>query len=197
MPNAIFTPTDYFREQALPEIFAAPARPMEIDLGCGDGEFLVGMAAQYPERNFLGVERLAGRIEKTAKLIRQRGVDNARVLRLESIYTLEWLLPKHCATRLHLLCPDPWPKKKHEERRLVRMPRFHEALKRVLVPDGEFLLKTDDEPYYNDALASIGRRADFTPLDWPDDAFFYPITGFESQWLALSKSILRARWRVS
>ena len=197
MPDPIFTPTDYFRVQALHEIFEDAEKPFEIDLGCGDGEFLVEMAARHPERNFLGVERLIGRIEKTAKFIKQRGLTNARVLRLESLYTIAWLLPEHSASRLHLLCPDPWPKKKHEERRLVRMPEFHAALQRVLVPNGEFLLKTDDTPYFENALESFGAAPLFKRLDWPEDAFFYAMTGFESQWLALSKSIHRARWRVT
>ena len=196
MPDPIFTPTDYFRTLEVREIFDDASKPLEIDLGCGDGEFLVEMAAHCPERNFLGVERLIGRIEKTAKMIKQRGLSNARVLRLESLYTIAWLLPQQSVSRLHLLCPDPWPKKKHEERRLVRMPQFHAALQRVLVPDGEFLLKTDDTPYFENALESFGVCPQFQRLDWPDDAFFYAMTGFESQWLALSKSIHRARWQV-
>ena len=196
MPDAIFTPTDYFRVQELHEIFEDPSKPFEIDLGCGDGEFLVEMAAHHPERNFLGVERLIGRIEKTERSIKQRGLTNARVLRLESLYTIAWLLPEHSVSRLHLLCPDPWPKKKHEERRLVRMPEFHAALQRVLVPNGEFLLKTDDTPYFENALESFGACPQFQRVDWPQDAFFYAMTGFEAQWLALSKSIHRARWQV-
>ena len=118
------------------------------------------------------------------------------MLRLESLYTIAWLLPEHSVSRLHLLCPDPWPKKKHEERRLVRMPEFHAALQRVLVPNGEFLLKTDDTPYFENALENFGACPQFQPVDWPEDAFFYAMTGFEAQWLALSKSIHRARWQV-
>ena len=194
--SPIFVPTDYFRVQELSDIFDDPTKPLEIDLGSGDGDFLVEMAAKFPERNFLGVERLIGRIDKTAKRITQRGLANACVLRLESTYTLEWLLPEHSATRLHLLCPDPWPKKKHEDRRLVNKPQFLNALQRVLLPDGEFLLKTDDTPYFENALESLGHRQDFQKLDWPEDAFFYARTGFEDQWLKLGKSIHRARWQV-
>ena len=82
--NPIFVPADYFREARLEEIFADSTRPLEVDLGCGDGSFLVEMAATHPERNFLGVERLIGRVEKTAKRIAERDLTNARVLRLES-----------------------------------------------------------------------------------------------------------------
>jgi tRNA (guanine-N7-)-methyltransferase len=193
--DPILVPTDYFRELAPHEIFADCERPLELDLGSGDGTFLVEMAALHPERNFLGVERLLGRVEKTAKRIRQRGLKNVRVLRLETTYTVAWLLPANLATRIHLLCPDPWPKKKHHGRRLLNDAEFLAGLHKVLRDGGEFLVKTDDQHYYEHVLEVMGGQARFQRLDWPDDAFPYPKTDFEQQWLALSKPMERARWR--
>ncbi len=190
----VFAPTDYFREAAISEIFDEPGRPLELDLGCGDGTFLVKMAGQHPERSFLGVERLAGRVEKTAKRIRQSGLTNVRVLRLETNYTLNWLLPEGCAARVHLLCPDPWPKKKHEQRQLFRSADFLRGIARVLAPGGELLLKTDDRPYHQQALEAMARQAGFRRLEWREDDFPYARTDFEVQWLALGKTLERARW---
>ncbi len=193
--DPIFAPSDYFREVTVDEIFAnAGSRPLELDMGCGDGTFLVKMAALHPERNFLGVERLLGRVEKTAKRIRQSGLANVRVLRLETNYTLNWLLPPAVATRVHLLCPDPWPKKKHEQRQLFNSADFLAGLRRVLRPGGTFLLKTDDLPYYRNAMEVMAGQADFQPMEWPVDAFPYAQTDFEVQWLALGKTLERARW---
>ena len=192
----VFVPENYFRVHEKDEIFPATgSRPLELDLGCGDGTVLIQMAINHPERNFLGVERLIGRVDKTARRIAALGLKNARVLRLETSYTLGWLLPEGSVSRLHLLCPDPWPKKKHEGRRLPNSAAFLQGLERVLEPQGEFLLKSDDRPYYETALESLGQHPAFTPLDWPDSAFFYPVTDFEKQWLALGKVIHRARWR--
>lgn len=192
----LFIPPDHFRELRADEIFADPARPLEVDLGCGDGTFVAGMAERFPERNFLGVERMLGRVDKTLRKIQARGLSNARILRLESSYTVAWLLPRASVTRLHLLCPDPWPKKAHAPRRLVNQDEFLDGLTRVLIPGGEFLLKTDDRPYFEDALASLEKRQhQFTRLDWPEDAFFYQTTDFEKGWLNLGRSINRARWR--
>jgi tRNA (guanine-N7-)-methyltransferase len=194
--DPIFVPADYFREASLEDIFPhAASRPLEVDLGCGDGTFLVEMAAAHAERNFLGVERLAGRVERTAKRITERGLANARVLRLETSYTLAWLLPANSVSRVHLLCPDPWPKKGHHRRRLFNDPEFLGGLVRVLIPGGEFLHKTDDRPYFEHALEVMAGQPCFTRLDWPDDAFFYLPTDFESQWRALGKTMHRARWR--
>lgn len=107
--SALFIPPDYFRE--LPDVFPDASRPLEIDLGCGDGTFLTGMAAHHPERDFLGVERMLGRVDKTARKIERLQLPNARIMRLESAYTVSALLPSARVSRLHLLCPDPWPKK--------------------------------------------------------------------------------------
>lgn len=192
---SLFIPPDYFRELQPAEIFPDAARPLEVDLGSGDGTFLLGMAAQYPERDFLGVERMLGRVDKTCRRIKRSGLGNARVTRVESSYIVNWLLPTAAVSRLHLLCPDPWPKKKHAARRLVNQTPFLTGLARILLPGGEFLLKTDDRVYFEDALASLGTRPEFEPLDWPEDAFFYPQTDFEQHWLESGRQIHRARWR--
>lgn len=193
----LFVPSDHFRELAPSDLFPDASRPLEIDLGCGDGTFLLGMAAHHPERDFLGVERMLGRVSKTARKIGVRQLTNARIMRLESAYTVAWLLPRASVSRLHLLCPDPWPKKKHAARRLVNQAEFLDGLVRTLKPGGEFLLKTDDQPYFEDALLSLESRAhQFERLDWPEDAFLYPITDFEQSWLDVGRVIHRARWRL-
>ncbi len=75
--EAEFVPPHYFRRLEMNEIRNGE-RPLEIDLGCGDGSFLVELAAAYPERDFIGVERLLGRCKKVAKKIRRAGAANAR-----------------------------------------------------------------------------------------------------------------------
>ncbi|MEQ1752394.1 MAG: tRNA (guanosine(46)-N7)-methyltransferase TrmB [Prosthecobacter sp.] len=194
--SALFIPPDYFRELLREEIFPDVTRPLEVELGCGDGSFFLGMAQQHPERDFFAMERMLGRVSKTCRKVDRAGLTNAKVLRLESGYTVGWLLPTASVSRLHLLCPDPWPKTKHEARRLVNQEEFLTGLVRVLVPGGEFLLKTDDRVYFEDALVSFGKRAEFERLEWPSDAFFYPTTDFESHWLAMGREMHRARWRL-
>jgi tRNA (guanine-N7-)-methyltransferase len=190
-----FVPADYFRRLERDEL-ARPGRPLEVDLGCGDGSFLLEMAAHYPERDFLGVERLLGRVGKVCRKAARRGLENVRVLRLESGYTVEWLLPEESVSRLHLMCPDPWPKARHHRRRLVR-PVFLEAVRRALVPDGEFLFMTDHEGYFEWAREMVGDFGKFECLDWKEDAFFHPKTDFQIQWEAEGKPMFRLRCRKS
>ncbi len=189
-------PADYFRRATVAEIFpAAPELPWEIDLGCGDGTFLANLAAHHPGRNFLGVERLLGRVRGTCKKARDLDCDNVKVLRLETEYTIGWLLPPASCSRIHLLFPDPWPKKKHAPNRLFR-PDFLAKVRNLLVPGGEFLFKTDHEEYAEASRELVASGLDgWSPIKWPEDAFYYPLTDFETQWLGQGKSIHRIRLR--
>ncbi|WP_052573506.1 tRNA (guanosine(46)-N7)-methyltransferase TrmB [Haloferula sp. BvORR071] len=182
-----FVPPDYFRRLEGHEI-VREGRPLEIDLGCGDGKFLLEMAEHYPERDFLGVERLLGRVRKVCKKAAKRKLENLHVLRLESRYTAEWLLPLESVSRLHLLCPDPWPKFRHHRRRLIQQ-EFLQAVWEVLEPGGEFLFKTDHPEYFEWAVEKVATFGKFERLDWPEDAFFYPKTDFQLLWESQGKTL--------
>ncbi|MFD2255576.1 tRNA (guanosine(46)-N7)-methyltransferase TrmB [Luteolibacter algae] len=186
-----FVPSHYFRKLPVEEIRDGD-RPLEIDLGSGDGSFLIDLSKQYPERDFLGVERLLGRCKKVAKRIARAKLENSRILRLDSKYVVEWLLPAASVSRIHLLCPDPWPKVRHHRRRLIQIP-FLGAVKTALVPGGEFLFMTDHEEYFEYACEKIRDSALFEILPWTEESFFYPKTDFQQQWEAEGKSMHRIR----
>ncbi|HUF62116.1 MAG TPA: tRNA (guanosine(46)-N7)-methyltransferase TrmB [Verrucomicrobiales bacterium] len=187
-----FVPADYFRRCRLEEL-AFGRGPLEIDLGCGDGEFLVEMAAQHPDRRFLGIERLRGRVRKVCRAAGRVQLENLRVLRLECAYAIEYLLPHPCAAALHLLFPDPWPKKRHQSRRLVN-PQFVSGVTGVLERGGELFLKTDDEAYFHEACAVFGEAALLEKAPWPREGR-YPETGFERLWLREGRTVHRAVFR--
>jgi tRNA (guanine-N7-)-methyltransferase len=176
------------------EIFPDPSRPLELDVGCGDGTFLMEMAARFPERDFVGIERLGGRVNNIARKARRRRLTNVRLLCLETGYTLSWLLPDGCAARVHLLFPDPWPKARHAERRFVQ-PGNLAAIHRVLQPDGELLFKTDHAEYFESATEVVDASPLFVRLPWLDEAEFYPVTDFEGLWISQGCPINAARWR--
>ena len=193
-PDAVeFVPADYFAQLEPGSIFPDSLRPLELDVGCGDGTFLLKMAAQFPERDFLGIERLSGRIRKICRRAARGGLTNVRVIHLESAYTLSWLLPPACASRVHLLFPDPWPKKRHAFHRFVH-PENLAGIHRVLARDAAFLFKTDHEDYFAEATGIVDASPLFKRLAWISPAEFYPATDFEQQWLDQGKRIQGARW---
>ena len=188
-----FVPAHYFRRLDRTEI-CRDDRPLEVDLGCGDGTFLMEMARHYPERDFLGVERLLGRVRKVCRKAVRHDLGNMRVLRLESRYVTEWLLPEAAVSRLHLLFPDPWPKVRHYRRRIVQA-EFLAAVARVLKPDGEFLFMTDHDDYFNWAEDKVAQCPGLVRLEWNEESFFYPKTDFQELWESEGKRIWRLRCR--
>src|SRR5688500_6881292 len=83
----------------------AKQQPVEVELGAGDGSFLARYAQLHPEHNFIGVERLLGRLRKIDKKCRRFGLQNLRLVRIEASYFLEYLLPEKSITALHVYFP--------------------------------------------------------------------------------------------
>jgi tRNA (guanine-N7-)-methyltransferase len=186
-----FVPANYFAPLDLAEVFGRIA-PLEIDLGCGDGAFLAQLAAQSPERNYLGIEKLGGRIRRGCKKALRLKLRNLRLLRIESGYAIQYLLPEASVDVVHLLFPDPWPKRKHKRRRLVQ-PAFLESVYRLLAPNGRFRIATDQESYFRAIQSLILPQAFVEEAVSPNESF--PITTFERHFLAEGAPIHRLTLR--
>ena len=165
-------------------------RLVEVDLGSGPGKFLVEAAQKYPDRNFLGIERLLGRVRKTRRRAFRLGIHNLRLLRMEMEYAVTYLLPKESIFRFHLSFPDPWPKRRHHARRVVDGD-FLEALWRALVTDGEIRIKTDHEAYFRQIIHTAEKSRLWQFPDWMDEN--YPVTDFEQDFLSKDLAIYRLR----
>lgn len=181
--------TDILSPIALREVFWND-RPVEVDLGSGPGKFLVEAAQKFPDRNFLGIERLLGRMRKTRRRAFELGIDNLRLLRMEMEYAVKYLLPRESIFRFHLSFPDPWPKRRHHVRRVVDR-EFFDALWRALIAEGEIRIKTDHEAYFQQIARVAGESQLWNLLEWADES--YPVTDFEQDFLAKDLPIYRLR----
>ena len=178
----------------LEELFATP-QPTELEIGCGDGGFLLEWATRHPDRNFLGVERLLGRVRKLSKRAQRAGLTNLRLLRIEARYVLEYLLPEHAFEAVHIYFPDPWPKDKHARHRLINA-NFPPLARRILAPNGIIYLRTDDPPYFAQMEETFQGLADFQKEETPAE-FRALTTEFERQWLAEGKYTHHAAYRCA
>lgn len=167
--------------------------PLEIDFGCGEGAFLLQRARNFPDRNFLGTERLVGRVEKVCRAAARERLPNVRLLRLESAYAAKYLLPAESVALAHVLFPDPWPKRAHQSRRLIQ-DDFVEAVHRALETGGRLHLKTDDLPYFQWMRKVMERARGWAALPWPEMCDF-PNTNFEARFLAQGLPIHRALYQ--
>jgi tRNA (guanine-N7-)-methyltransferase len=163
----IFKPASYVEKLDWNRVFAR-VQPVEVELGSGDGSFLANYAKLHPDRNFLGVERLLGRLRKVNKKGLRAGLENLALLRLEASYVIEFLIGPASIDALHIYFPDPWPKRKHRKNRLIN-ERFTEIAARALKPDGVVYLRTDDLDYFEQMTRVFGANAQFAAADTPRD----------------------------
>ena len=170
----------------------AKVQPLEVELGSGDGSFLAEYARLHPERNFIGVERLLGRMRKLERKGLRAGLTNLRAIRIESSYFLEYLLPVHSAAAVHVYFPDPWPKRKHRRHRLIN-ERFPALAHQALAPGGRVYLRTDDENYFEQMVAVFAVSPVFRQVETPSDLSSL-LTDFEKDFQARGVKTLRAAY---
>jgi tRNA (guanine-N7-)-methyltransferase len=191
-PEIIFRPPSYVERLDVAMLFAK-AQPLEVELGAGDGSFLVQWAALNPSVNFLGVERLLGRLRKIERKSRRTGLENVRALRLEAGYFTEYLLPRTSVNAFHIYFPDPWPKRKHRANRLIN-EHFTEVLRAALVENGVVYLRTDDADYFAQMRRVFDANKNFIAVATPE-RLASVLTDFEREFNAQGIQTNRAAYR--
>jgi tRNA (guanine-N7-)-methyltransferase len=163
-----------------PELFGRDA-PSDIEIGAGKGKFLNELATAQPERNLLGVERSAKYHRLCCDRAARRGLTNVRLLRTTGEDLLFRLLAEASVANMYVLFPDPWPKKRHHKRRLIK-PEIILAMTRALAIGGRLLVKSDHADYAEVIGEVLGGATGLAPID-PDEAFAgLPLTGFEHKY---------------
>jgi len=170
------------------------AQPVEVELGAGDGSFLVQYAERHPDRNFVGLERLLGRLRKIDRKSRRAGLVNVLLIRLEAAYFLEFLLPPVSIDALHIYFPDPWPKRKHRKNRLIDA-RFTGLAAAALKPAGLVYLRTDDMDYFQQMTEVFSTASQFCLTETPAE-LSEVMTDFERNFHARGISTLRAAYQL-
>lgn len=190
----MFEPSSWLDPLDLAKLFAE-TQPLEVELGTGDGSFLAAYAASNPAINFLGVERLLGRLRKVDRKGLRAGLKNLRLLRIEASYCVQYLLPRATVQAVHLYFPDPWPKRRHRARRLVNAG-FVAALAAVLKPGGMVYLRTDDSDYFAQMMDLFSRAAAFRAAATPDPLLAV-VTDFERGFQRAGQPIFRQAFQRS
>lgn len=166
--------------------------PLVVEIGFGNGESLATMAEQNPDYNFLGIEVHRPGVGHLMLLLEQKGLTNVKIYHHDAMEILAQKIPDRYLAGVHLFFPDPWQKRKHHKRRIVR-PAFIHLLNKKLRPGGYFHAATDWEHYAKDMLATLSLdeglintspSGDFCPK--PD---YRPLTKFEKRGLRLGHGV--------
>ena len=173
------------------ELFGRSA-PLRVDLGCGDGSFLCEMAQQFPKRNFLGIDRLTKRVAKVRR--KAEKIENVRVLRADTLFAVRFLLPESSVEAFYLLFPDPWPKRRHQFRRIFTRD-FLEAIATALEQNGILCVATDQLDYFHQIERLSGAYLQFQVVPQPPDGTVLPVTKFERKFRQQGAPIYRLTLR--
>lgn len=175
---ALAVPLPSGGERLAPVALLAPGtRALWLEIGFGAGEHLAWQAARHPDRTHLGVEPYLNGVASLLSRVDVQGLDNVRICVDDARLVLA-ALPDASVERIHVLFPDPWPKRRHHKRRIVNRHSVAE-MARALGAGGTLRLASDDPDYVTwmlEALASeprlvwqARRAADWRerPADWP------------------------------
>ncbi|NBB91545.1 MAG: tRNA (guanosine(46)-N7)-methyltransferase TrmB [Gammaproteobacteria bacterium] len=125
--------------------FDRPA-PLVVEIGFGNGQALAWMAANEPEKNFVGAEVHEPGVGRLLKSVEEAGLGNVRVCMRDAVEVLDRQVSTESLDEVRIYFPDPWPKKRHHKRRLIQRP-FLERLVERMKPGGLLHLATDWAPY--------------------------------------------------
>jgi len=143
--------------------------PITLELACGRGEYTIGLARRFGEKNFIGVDIKGERIWKGSSIALAEKLDNVAFLRTQ-ILTIENFFEADEVNEIWLTFPDPRPRKRDVKRRLTS-PRFIEIYKRILQAGGYLRLKTDNTQLFEYTLEQLQMRSDINDLAYTPDVY--------------------------
>jgi tRNA (guanine-N7-)-methyltransferase len=171
LPRSQWTRTGY-RQTGRPfpweEVFGRRA-PRVVDLGCGNGRYLIGSALSRPDRDHLGLDLVQRAIDFAAHRANKRGLRNVRFMTAEASRWLFDQCPPESLSELHVYHPQPYYEAAQISQRLLT-PEFLERAWRTLEPGGLLVLQTDNKAYWRYLLAAVGKHfePEVVPGPWPD-----------------------------
>ena len=172
--------------------------PLEIEVGSGKGLFLRNAAALRPDTNFLGIEVAAKYAEFAAYMLAKRNLDNAIMVDGDALRIFTELIPDDSLQAVHVYFPDPWWKKRHKKRRVMR-ESFICDIKRTLTPGGALHFWTDVEEYFHSTLELIAACSDLEgPLEVSEAPAQHEMdyrTHFERRMRQMNEPVYRSEYR--
>lgn len=178
------------------EVVFGRRAPVVLEIGFGNGETLVAMAADHPDQDYLGIEVHEPGVGHCLNAADNAGISNLKLVVHDAIEVLEHQVPSGSLTRINLYFPDPWPKKRHHKRRIVN-PGFLAVCADRLAPGGTLHVATDWANYAEHIDEAFAASEHFDCAERRehegDQPLDRPVTKFERRGLRHGHSIVD--WR--
>jgi tRNA (guanine-N7-)-methyltransferase len=174
------------------------AAPLEVEIGSGKGLFLRNAAAARPDADFLGIEVVGKYAQFAAAGLAKAGLHNAVMVHGDALRIFHELIPDESLAAVHVYFPDPWWKKRHKKRRVMREPLLRDV-ERTLRPGGALHFWTDVAEYFETGLAlvaAVTRLAGPLPVaEQPAEHDMAYRTHFERRVRQANEPVYRAEFR--
>lgn len=194
--SPIFIPEAQLKKAGSFAVLFGNNHPLALEIGCGIGDFVIQIARQHPEMNFVAIDIFNQGCRQTCSRIETSGLNNIRMMRIEARYLMYRYLGEQSLKRIYINCPDPWPKKRHRKRRLLNKDFLNLALY-CLLPGGVLNFTTDFADYgasTGEILATDERFVNLHTTPYTHDLSDYPISKYMCRFLDLGQPIYFCRY---
>ena len=182
------------------QLYFNNSNPIVLELGCGRGEYTIGLARKYPNKNFIGIDIKGDRIWFGSQSAKELQLSNVAFLR-DQIENLNDFFESDEVSEIWITFPGPRPKESHAKKRLTS-PRFLELYKQILNKEGVVNFKTDSEALFEYTLEVLSERSDIVGLESIKDLYNEPNfdeaksiqTHFEERFIKEGKTIKYIRF---
>lgn len=177
----VLNPKDYHGKWAL-EVFKNN-NPIHIEIGCGKGQFMMGLAKHFPDINFIAIEKYDSVLVRCLEKVSQDDIPNLKLVLLDALMLKE-VFDKGEVEEIYLNFSDPWPKTRHAKRRLTSYI-YLDIYRNILASDGALIQKTDNRSLFESSLESLSQNDWYLTnisLDLHKTDLFNITTEYEDKW---------------
>lgn len=177
----VLNPKDYHGKWAL-EVFKNN-NPIHIEIGCGKGQFMMGLAKHFPDINFIAIEKYDSVLVRCLEKVSQDDIPNLKLVLLDALMLKE-VFDKVEVEEIYLNFSDPWPKTRHAKRRLTSYI-YLDIYRNILASDGAIIQKTDNRSLFESSLESLSQNDWYLTnisLDLHKTDLFNITTEYEDKW---------------
>lgn len=137
--------------------------PIHIEVGMGKGQFILTLAEQNPDINYVGIEKYSSVLVRAIEKQEEKNLPNLFFIRMEAENIAD-VFEKGEVSKIYLNFSDPWPKDRHAKRRLTSL-QFLERYEQILIPEGHVIFKTDNVDLFEFSLEQQGLASHYTMLN--------------------------------
>ena len=177
----VLNPKDYHGKWAL-EVFKNN-NPIHIEIGCGTGQFMMGLAKHFPDINFIAIEKYDSVLVRCLEKVSQDDIPNLKLILLDALMLKE-VFDNGEVEEIYLNFSDPWPKTRHAKRRLTSYI-YLDIYRNILASDGAIIQKTDNRSLFESSLESLSQNDWYLTnisLDLHKTDLFNITTEYEDKW---------------